>query len=64
MRLNGTLLLAEASPGGLLQLRLQVQQCYSNCPKYIQVGRGGQGLGRGQPLCMLRHELGHARCMV
>lgn len=38
VRVNGTLESVERGAGGLLQLRVRVQQAYNNCPKYIQVG--------------------------
>lgn len=38
VRVNGILEGVERGPGGLLQLRVKVQQAYNNCPKYIQVG--------------------------
>ncbi|KAL4458927.1 hypothetical protein ABPG75_013792 [Micractinium tetrahymenae] len=36
VRVNGTLQGVERGPGGLLELRVRVEQAYGNCPKYIQ----------------------------
>lgn len=39
VRVNGAIEAAERDAAGRLTLRVQVQQSYANCPKYIQVGR-------------------------